>query len=94
MRLIDADEYKGKVICNHLYSGATRLIEVDSVPTAFDLESVIAKIEEKRDFCYREMKKQLSGSIFEAYHNRGKAFNECLEILKSAANATNGKNGG
>ena len=48
MRLIDADEYKGKCICNRLYSGVTRLIEVDSVSTAFDLESVIEKIEEKR----------------------------------------------
>lgn len=47
MRLIDADEYKGKCICNHLYSGVTKLIEVDAVPTAFDLENVIEKLEEK-----------------------------------------------
>jgi len=44
MRLIDADEYKGKCICNHLYSGVTKLMEVDAVPTAFDLENVIEKL--------------------------------------------------
>lgn len=44
MRLIDADEYKGKCICNYLYSGVTKLMEVDAVPTAFDLENVIEKL--------------------------------------------------
>ena len=40
MRLIDADAYKGKVICNHTYSGVKELINMDDVPTAYDVEKV------------------------------------------------------
>ena len=40
MRLIDADAYKGKVICNHTYSGVKELINIDDVPTAYDVEKV------------------------------------------------------
>lgn len=31
MKLVDIEPYKGKVIANHLYSGVTKLIEVDSL---------------------------------------------------------------
>lgn len=47
MRLIDADKYSGKCISNRLYCGVDKLIEMDSVPTAFDLEKVIENLEEK-----------------------------------------------
>ena len=79
------------------------IIEISAIKhskTAFDLESVITEIEKKRDFCYQQMEKEgketdyFSEHIFEEYHNQGKAFNEVIKILKSAANATNGKNGG
>lgn len=74
MRLIDADEYKGKCICNYLYSGVTELVEVDAVPTAFDLEGTIERI---RDIPH--------GSVLNV-----ELENEIIEILKSAVNATNG----
>lgn len=31
MKLVDIEPYKGKVIASHLYSGVTKLIEVDSL---------------------------------------------------------------
>lgn len=31
MKLVDIEPYKGKVIANHLYSGVTKIIEVDSL---------------------------------------------------------------
>lgn len=105
MRLIDADKIDFSEVfignsdfAKDMRAGAKELI--DKQPTAFDLESVIAEIEKKRDCCYVEMKKEeketdyFSEHIFEEYHNQGKAYNDCLEILNSAANATNGKIGG
>lgn len=44
MRLIDADNYKGKVIASHCYSGVNKLINVDDVPTAYDVDKVIEKL--------------------------------------------------
>ena len=44
MRLIDADNYKGKVIASHCYSGVNKLINVDDVPTAYDIDKAIEKL--------------------------------------------------
>ena len=44
MRLIDADNYKGKVIASHCYSGVNKLIIVDDVPTAYDVDKVVEKL--------------------------------------------------
>lgn len=41
MRLIDADNFKGKVIASHCYSGVNKLINIDSVPTAYDVDKVV-----------------------------------------------------
>lgn len=68
---------------------------VESEPTAFDLESVIAELEKKSNevlsntFCYEE-------DDHEGIYNDGVSdgLEEAIEILKSAANATNGKIGG
>ena len=51
MRLIDADKYSGKYISNRLYCGVTKLIEINSVPTDFDLKKVIKNLEEKLKKC-------------------------------------------
>lgn len=45
MRLIDADNYKGKIIASHCYSGVNKLINVDDVPTAYDVDKVVEKLE-------------------------------------------------
>lgn len=45
MRLIDADSFKGKVIASHCYSGVNKLINIDDVPTAYDVDKVIEQLE-------------------------------------------------
>lgn len=45
MRLIDADKFKGKVIASHCYSGVNKLINVDDVPTAYDVGKVVERLE-------------------------------------------------
>lgn len=45
MRLIDADKHKGKVIASHCYSGVNKLINVDDVPTAYDVDKLINQLE-------------------------------------------------
>lgn len=44
MRLIDADNYKGKIIASHCYSGVNKLINVDDVPTAYDVDKVVEQL--------------------------------------------------
>lgn len=65
-------------------------------PTAFDIKSVIDKLEKKRDFYYAEMKKCSGKRItyFDEMHNRGMAHNYAIKILRSVENTTNEKNGG
>lgn len=45
MRLIDADNYKGKVIASHCYSGVNKLISIDDVPTVDVNNLIIAELE-------------------------------------------------
>lgn len=45
MRLIDADNYKGKVIASHCYSGVNKLIRIDDVPTVDVNNLIIAEFE-------------------------------------------------
>lgn len=44
MRLIDADKFRGKVIANHCYSGVIKLINIDDVPTAYDVDKVVCQL--------------------------------------------------
>ena len=44
-RLIDADKFKGKVIVSHTGSGVIKLIAINDVPTAYDLEKVMKELE-------------------------------------------------
>lgn len=50
MRLIDADKYKGKIIASHCYSGVNKLINVDDVPTAYDVDKVVEQLKERTAF--------------------------------------------
>ena len=45
MRLIDADEFKGKVIASHTGSGVIKLIAIDDVPTVYDVDKVVEQLE-------------------------------------------------
>lgn len=46
MRLIDADKFNGKVIASHTGSGVIKLVAIDDVPTAYDLDNVVGQLEE------------------------------------------------
>ena len=44
MRLIDADNFKGKVIASHTGSGVIKLVAIDDVPTAYDTDKVVEQL--------------------------------------------------
>ena len=46
MGLIDADKFKGKVIASHTGSGVIKLIAIDEVLTAYDVDKVVKQIKE------------------------------------------------
>ena len=54
--MIDADNFKGKVIASHTGSGVIKLIAISDVPTAYDLEKVV---------------KELGSAAYERYGNDG-----------------------
>ena len=76
MRLIDADNYKGKVIASHCYSGVIKLVSIDDVPTAYDVDKVVAELEKKRDKLSEE------GCCLSA-----KQIKDAIEIVKAGGNA-------
>ena len=45
MRLIDADKFKGKVIASHTGCGVIKLIAINDVATAYDLDKVVEELE-------------------------------------------------
>lgn len=49
-RLIDADKFKGKVIASHTGSGVIKLIAIDEVPTAYEPDKVVKRLEERTAF--------------------------------------------
>lgn len=50
MRLIDADKFKGKVIASHTGCGVIKLVAVNDVPTAYDPDKVVERLEERTAF--------------------------------------------
>lgn len=44
MRLIDADQFNGKVIASHTGSGVIKLVAIDDVPTAYDTDKVVEQL--------------------------------------------------
>ena len=49
MRLIDADNYIGKVIASHCYSGVNKVIRIDDVPTVDVNNLIIAELEKTKE---------------------------------------------
>lgn len=93
--------YADDVGCNRgeyeLANGILKAVcYLDNIPTAFDLESVIERLQtelsladKEKERCARENPLQ-----FDEAKGYSSGVAVALEILKSAANATNGKNGG
>lgn len=92
--LDNIDEWSKKMSCENSVQGALAEFTymIANAPTDFDLDNVIFEIE-KRIKEYGNIK---AYDVFQSMYFRGisKGYFESLEILKSAANATNGKNGG
>lgn len=96
MRLIDADELKEHYdITNWNKPYGCSFERIDRQPTAFDLENVIERLDEKRRKYRREADVQMH-----KYHNEDWGqyldglqcgIREAIEIINTAANATNGK---
>lgn len=70
-RLIDADKFKGKVIASHTGSGVIKLIAIDEVPTAYDPDKVVEKLE---NYGNEEM-----------YYYKGTPYEKCIEECVSKA---------
>lgn len=101
MRLIDADKLKychiTKAVMSPTGFAMLKIINIDDISTAFDLESVIAELEGNSKYMQSEANDLASvGDYGTATKLEGmaQAYKDCVEILKSAANATNGKSGG
>lgn len=99
MRLIDADAFKNW-LCEKFKVEDSLIFMIQGFiaeqPTAFDLESVIEKLQtelnladKEKERCIRENPLQFDSA--KGYSN-GMAV--ALQLLKSAVNATNGENGG
>lgn len=76
MRLIDADKFKGKVIASHTGSGVIKLISIDEVPTAYDVDKVVEQL--------RKMKPNIE--CFEYMNDYGEAlnrYNNMMEIVNA-----------
>lgn len=76
---------------------AVNYIENDNIPTAFDLESVIVELEGISKYTQSEANDLASIGDYGCatkFEGMAQAYKDCVNILKSAANATNGKNGG
>ena len=54
MRLIDADQFKGKVIASHTGCGVIKLIAINDIPTAYDPDKVVEQLEKEKNPIYRE----------------------------------------
>lgn len=75
MRLIDADNYKGKIIASHCYSGVNKLINVDDVPTAYDVDKVVKQLENERKFWENAYDSNLG-------KEKARSYEHAIEIVK------------
>ena len=70
---------------------------IEKRPAAFDVEKVIAELEQERDKCYEQMKKieekgenetdYFDGHIFDEYHNQGIGLNKAIDIINKYLSA-------
>nr|DAE79119.1 MAG TPA: colicin E5 [Caudoviricetes sp.] len=89
MRLIDADNYKGKIIASHCYSGVNKLINVDDVPTAYDVDKVVEQLKLTSKTALDLAIKRIPGFRFMAPGFQAlidECFEEAVEIVKAGGN--------
>ena len=86
MRLIDADQFNGKVIASHTGCGVIKLIAINDVPTACDPDKVVEQLKKKiqtHERCIEYEKK--NGTITEEFQQR-----KAVEVLKDAIEIVKG----
>ena len=85
MRLIDADKYKDNVIATVGYSGIYWLADINNVPTAYNVEKVIKKINSKIQKLDAKQKVFMEDGLFGLAVNVAKKMQiyiECREIVE------------
>lgn len=102
MRLIDADLFMQNVrnelncderCCECVHDNLCEIYKMTlKQPTAFDLESAIEQLERHKEEITNRKERDILNIV--AKTNAKAAVEKDIEILKSAANVTNGKNGG
>ena len=75
MSLIDADKYEGKVIASHCCSGVIKLVNIDDVPTAYDVDKVVEQLEETKAYM-----------LYENMNADVKWIDAAIEIVKTGGN--------
>lgn len=86
MRLINADNYKDKVIATVGYSGLYWLADINNVPTAYNVEKVIKKINSKIQKLDAKQKVFMKDGLFGLADNAAKKMEiyiECREIIEN-----------
>lgn len=79
MRLIDADKFKGKVIASHTGSGVIKLIAINDVPTAYDLDKVAEKLQKISDEAHDLIIVSDSPQYYDGYED---GVDKAIEIVK------------
>ena len=84
MRLIDADKLKGKCICSRTYCGVNKLAEMDSIPTAYDVDNVVERLEERKNYLLKDfVLADKAGEVKERTMARINEIDGLIEIVKS-----------
>ena len=86
MRLIDADQFNGKVIASHTGCGVIKLIAINDVPTAYDPDKVVEQLEKKKQTHKRVIEyEKKNGTITEEFQQR-----KAVEVLENAIQIVKG----
>ena len=82
MRLIDADKFKGKVIASHTGCGVIKLVAVNDVPTAYNLDKVVEQLEEVEKIMTSPVNKDCFGEECRASDCTVCLISKAIEIVK------------
>ena len=80
------------------YDAEQILGDIEDFRSAFDVDKVIAELEQERDNCYEQMKRieekgenetdYFDGHIFDEYHNQGIGLNKAIDIINKCLSGT------
>lgn len=82
MRLINADQFNGKVIASHTGCGVIKLIAINDVPTAYDPDKVVEQLETMRIRYYCTYANTGNKTNDDVCEKISRAFGVAIEIVK------------